>query len=584
MTVYYRPDSIEHKNEVEKQDKETLEAIQKAIEDAGAAAGNALAAADLCDTATERANQAAKSGEDLVKAARKSIDEFLTAAEKAEQGRDSSEDLREEHEDTRETQEGERQTEEASRKREEASRQTEETGRRERESLREANETERKEFFEQAKVDETDRKTSETGRKDSELARADAEGKRDLQEQGRVTAEQERAKAAQSQAEQFANIVAQWQDLLQNLGVFTIRLLTDGQYDPDTGVPTVEGETGVIYVTPSPQPGDHNVKIEWLYLDGEWEKVDSTNLTLNKVTTDDIDAVVGGDAPTDEDKYLNLTGLSNLWTKLTGWIRERATAFAATRLSQGHNLKVALDTTAAAVFDGTSDASIGVSGTLSIENGGTGAATAEAAWKALGGGSVGKIDLDSTPGGYLDSDGNFTVPVDKDTTSEVATKGKPGLMPGLTGEANKWLDANGGFTTPPNDNTTYSVVTADKDGLIPKYGGSTDKFWRDDGTYAVPKDTTYDDATSKTSGLMSAADKTTFDKITTGPSTSIVLANGTPLDIAAFFTQNAAALRTAIGLATPEHDGLVPKTPAAANAALLFANSEHGYTEPIRDV
>ena len=49
----------------------------------------------------------------------------------------------------------------------------------------------------------------------------------------------------------------------------------------------------------------------------------------------------------------------------------------------------------------------------------------------------------------------------------------------------------------------------------------------------------------------------------TGSASQITLGNGTPKDIATFFTENAEALRTAIGLATVDHMGLIPQLPSA---------------------
>ncbi len=59
-------------------------------------------------------------------------------------------------------------------------------------------------------------------------------------------------------------------------------------------------------------------------------------------------------------------------------------AVSATKLVTSRSLTVDLGSTTAANFDGTSDASIGVSGELPIENGGTGASTQAGARSALG--------------------------------------------------------------------------------------------------------------------------------------------------------------------------------------------------------
>ena len=46
-----------------------------------------------------------------------------------------------------------------------------------------------------------------------------------------------------------------------------------------------------------------------------------------------------------------------------------------------------------------------------------------------------------------------------------------------------------------------------------------------------------------------------------GTSSQIVLGDGTTIDISTFLTNNIETIRTALGLATTEHAGLVPQLP-----------------------
>ena len=70
-------------------------------------------------------------------------------------------------------------------------------------------------------------------------------------------------------------------------------------------------------------------------------------------------------------------------------------------------------------------------------------------------------------------------------------------------------------TVPEMKGATFAL--AGKSGLVPKPTlGTYHKFLRGDGTWQTPADTTYDNATTSTSGLMSAADKKKLDGIATG--------------------------------------------------------------------
>lgn len=101
-------------------------------------------------------------------------------------------------------------------------------------------------------------------------------------------------------------------------------------------------------------------------------------------------------------------------------------ATSAAKLSSSKNLGVALGTsnTTGAAFDGSANQlNIPVSGTLGIANGGTGAANADDAWSALGGGSVGKLNTGTSSTTFLRNDGQWATPANTDTkvTETVAT-------------------------------------------------------------------------------------------------------------------------------------------------------------------
>lgn len=113
-----------------------------------------------------------------------------------------------------------------------------------------------------------------------------------------------------------------------------------------------------------------------------------------------------------------------------------------------------------------------------------------------------------------------------DTTSDAYIKNKP-TIPTVNNKTIK-ITVNGtekgSFTLNQSSdatialsdtNTTYAVVSTTANGLAPKVTDTT-KYLRGDGTWATPTNTTYNAATQSAAGLMSAADKTKLDGITTG--------------------------------------------------------------------
>lgn len=609
MTLYWRPDSINEENEVEKQDEETLRKINEAIQNAQMEAASARAAADATDAVRNRAEETSKEAEKTTKEAKERLQEIERDADAAEETRESNEGERKSKEQDRITQETERQDNEAQRQRNEAERQTNETGRRERETLREDNEKNREEYIDGVKAEETERENAEVKRGEDEESRKTAETGRSKAEDGRVKAESDRVDAETLRAQRWSDILIQWDQIKNDLAVFTTHVCAEGEYDPETGVPTVDGKTGVIYITPSPKPEEHDTKYEWLYMeDGVWELIGTTNLTIAQIEEADIDELLGGNQPQSADKFMSLSSLTNFFTKFVEWAKTGLAASIAKKLETAHSFTVNLSSTKSASFDGSSDAEPGVKGTLSVANGGTGSATAADARKSLGIGAIGELNPTGEAGKFLDSSGKFTVPPNDNTTYDVTKVGEPGLAPALSGKATEFLNGSGVFAVPPNDNTTYDVVTSKEAGLAPKYGGTTTKFFRDDGMYAEPSV-----ATDKTNGYMAATDKAKLDTITGGKATDLVLGNGTvspitgigkvssattadkltsanhgsatkPIYLVAGVPTECSPYPTIPGLATTTAAGLCPALPTSARAEELFLNDENGWTEPIREV
>lgn len=94
---------------------------------------------------------------------------------------------------------------------------------------------------------------------------------------------------------------------------------------------------------------------------------------------------------------------------------------------------------------------------------------------------------------------------------------------GSAGQILRW-SADGTATWGADNNTTYSIFkgasssAAGGSGLVPPpaAGSQSTKYLRADGTWTEPPNTTYANATKDTAGLMTAADKTKLDGITTG--------------------------------------------------------------------
>lgn len=90
----------------------------------------------------------------------------------------------------------------------------------------------------------------------------------------------------------------------------------------------------------------------------------------------------------------------------------------------------------------------------------------------------------------------------------------------ISGKTVTITKGDGTKSTQETKDTTYSVVSKSADGLAPQLPNetSTTKYLRQDGTWVAPPNdnTTYNDATQSTHGLMSKEDKAKLDGIATG--------------------------------------------------------------------
>ena len=186
---------------------------------------------------------------------------------------------------------------------------------------------------------------AEKARKEAETARVAAETKRSEDETARAQAETARAAAEKERAaQQVKNNADQAANNAAAQGLIAV-IVED--YDPKTLKPNGAGQNGKMYLVPMPEAnamadaipvsfaltptgnGDYvaqrvdsrevgaagDVYVEWLWVNGQFERIGLSTATLDPITTDIIDAVVAGKNPQGK-QVLTTTGLSYLWTQL----------------------------------------------------------------------------------------------------------------------------------------------------------------------------------------------------------------------------------------------------------------------------
>jgi hypothetical protein len=174
---------------------------------------------------------------------------------------------------------------------------------------------------------EAARSAAEGGRADAETSRASAEAARAGAEAARVAAEKRReTDQARNNADQAANNAAA-QGLL-------VTLVAEGEYDASTLEPTGTGKVGTLYLVPDPKAGGDNAYAEWMWVNGKWERVGSSNATVAGLTTEQVDEVASGGTVTSEN-VVNGSVLTYLWAKLRAAFAPRAHEHAACDITSG---------------------------------------------------------------------------------------------------------------------------------------------------------------------------------------------------------------------------------------------------------
>ena len=249
--------------------------------------------------------------------------EAENARKDAETARATAEDARADAETKRADTEAKRVTAEDARANAESKRADAETARATAEDARADAEAQRIRNENERIANEGARKEAEASRVTAETARAGAEADRVTAEAARADAEEKRAEAektrvdeqAKNNVDQAKNNADQRANNAAASGISFV-ILETGQYDASTLMPTVDGENGKFYLVRDPKGGDDNRYLEWVWLGGErWEHVGSASSSFDAITTEQIDAVASGDAPSGT-TGLSLTGLSYLWAKM----------------------------------------------------------------------------------------------------------------------------------------------------------------------------------------------------------------------------------------------------------------------------
>ncbi|NYY43007.1 phage tail protein [Escherichia coli] len=127
----------------------------------------------------------------------------------------------------------------------------------------------------------------------------------------------------------------------------------------------------------------------WQALSGYFASQENVNTTISAL----------GTMASQNSDAVDITGGAITGTSLTGDLTGNADT--ATKLKTGRTIRTNLDSTSAVSFDGSANVTPGVTGTLPVSNGGTGATTASEARTNLGLGDVATQSLSTLDARYL---------------------------------------------------------------------------------------------------------------------------------------------------------------------------------------
>lgn len=186
----------------------------------------------------------------------------------------------------------------------------------------------------------------------------------------------------------------------------------------------------------------------------------------------------------------------------------------------------------------------------------------------------------STKNGYIKIDGVevqvYTAPADVNTTYKISKSGNTITLTGSDGSTSTVTDSNTTYS-----NMTGSSTTSDgSSGLVPApTRGNSNRYLSASGTWTVPENTTYNNATQSSSGLMSSTDKTKLDGVEEGAQVNTVTGVKGSSETS-YRTGDINITKANIGLGNVEN-----KSSATIRGELTKANvtTALGYTPPQQD-
>lgn len=263
-----------------------------------------------------------------------------------------------------------------------------------------------------------------------------------------------------------------------------------------------------------------------------WEKLGAEGLTsIPKATTSALGGVMLGYTNSGRNYKLELDSSGKAFVNVpwTNTTYSNATTEVSGLMSTSDKSKLDGITSSAdavsfsrVLSSGTKIGTITINGTntdIYAPTAGTSPTYGQATSSTLGLVKIGYLESGKNYPVELNSSGQMYVNVpwtDNNTTYGLATTSADGLLKRLSGNASQYMRGDGTWATPPN--TTYSLVGANGSTGLIKNGSSITNA---SGYTACPiisgvpyyKNTTYSTATSSSSGLMSASDKSDFDEI-----------------------------------------------------------------------
>lgn len=266
-----------------------------------------------------------------------------------------------------------------------------------------------------------------------------------------------------------------------------------------------------------------------------WEKLGAEGLTsIPKATTSALGGVMLGYTNSGRNYKLELDSNGKAFVNVpwTNTTYSNATTEVSGLMSTSDKSKLDGITSSAdavsfsrALSSGTKIGTITINGTntdIYAPTAGTSPTYGQATSSTLGLVKIGYPESGKNYPVELNSSGQMYVNVpwtDNNTTYGLATTSANGLLKRLSGNTSQYMRGDGTWATPPN--TTYSLVGANGSTGLIKNGSSVTNA---SGYTACPiiggvpyyKNTTYSAATSSSSGLMSASDKSDFDEIRAG--------------------------------------------------------------------